>query len=109
MNDIGDDRLGKALREAMNQVGAKGTAHQRLLAQLKELDAARQAGGKVPPEVLERTEKAILQAPGLLRPTEKGSGLIKGGAEEEKANRKRGPSPLAELRQVLVDLKTLRS
>ena len=101
---MNDERLGEALQRAVDQVEAKGAPYTGLLKQLQELDASR-GGGEVPAEVLEEALEAIEEAPPvLLKPEERGSGL--GTKDVEGAV---GPSPLAELQQVLIDLRTARS
>jgi hypothetical protein len=101
---VNDERLADALKSAMEQVEEKGAPYTGLLRQLQELDASR-GKGELSAEVREKALEAIEEAPPvLLKPEERGSGL--GTSDVEGAE---GPSPLAELQQVLIDLRTARS
>ena len=100
---MSDERLAAEIDEAKEQIKQQPGDYGRLLGQIERLEAAARGKGEVDAELLNSTHALINQAPALLKATDRGAGLA--GERAPKAP----PTPLAELRQVLVDLKSARS
>ena len=102
---MSDERLTAAIAKAKDQIKHQRADYERLLNQIETLEAAARGAGELDLGLLNATHAQINQAVALLRVTDRGAGTAGAAASGSKTP----ATPLAELRQVLVDLKSARS
>ena len=101
---MSDERLTDAIARAKDQIEQQPGDYERLLSQIERLEAAARGESELDVELLNSTHAQINQAVALLKVSDRGAGSAGGGDSKTPP-----PTPLAELRQVLVDLKSARS